>query len=57
MRGQNSIAIHGVWYENGIYTVYYKELRPEDVIGNTASDVWSKKYHIYQTDDLKKLEL
>lgn len=57
MRGQNSTAIHGVWYENGIYTVYYKELRPEDVTGNTASDVWSNKFHIYQTDDLKKLEL
>ncbi|MBQ5404285.1 MAG: hypothetical protein IIU11_07975 [Bacteroidales bacterium] len=52
--GLNPIVIVGVWYENGIYGIYYRELRPEDNGSNVS--FWSNKVHYIEVDDLKKLE-
>jgi hypothetical protein len=52
--GLNPIVIIGVWYENGIYGIYYRELRPED--NDSKDSYWPPKVHYIEVDDLKKLE-
>jgi hypothetical protein len=54
--GRTVKYILGVWEENGLYTIYYKELQPEVVDKENVNTGWDNFVCIYQTDDLKKLE-
>jgi hypothetical protein len=54
--GRTVKYILGVWEENGLYTIYYKELQPEVVDKENINTGWDNFVCIYQTDDLKKLE-